>query len=696
VPVTVAAGAATRADIQLKASSSVAVVDTTGTSAPGLALAELIAAEGYQVEMVPRANLADLADRVGDFELVIFNSTLLSSQIEPFGMAVEAAAVAGVSTIIPGQWGGYALGTVSNLRGDPGSVSWGFVPDGVDYVAASDHPIFAGFPIGEPIELISNPGQNQQWASYSDWSGTTVANVHARGTGTDLGEAVGYRFTSATSVELLLGGLAATSPYGYPDTRWTANAERIYLNAVAWSIDATQAELTGTVTGEGSPVAGATVTAVEAGAVAVTAPDGTYALGLPGGQQTISVQAPGFATHTEVVELPATGSVRLDIDLVPLPRGSVAGMVTSVDGEPVAGASLAASGPAPWSAATDESGEYLAGNLLEGSYDVTVTAEGFLPAEASVTVVADTTTSLDVTLRPLDVGVLGDVDTTLTSYLRDAGVAAASLEWGDDVSPYRVVVVNGGSPDAATFEEFLAVADSSQVSLIFTGTWGVDRGGVRLLERYTDRVEVGAQGYGDGSVRLSGFDGSRALFAGLTDPAELVVAGGYYSVLDSYAGEPLASLSVARADGGSVTGLAAGWDRRTDGSIEIVLSASAVTDVQGPGRGWTPDGGRLLVNAIEWARLVSGASWDLLGQGTATTVTLRLEGSGAWPPPADAATLVVRAAATGEEVARQPMTWAGLFYVATVRRLPTGSYLLAAELTIGGFRYDLPGPAFSP
>jgi outer membrane protein assembly factor BamB/subtilisin family serine protease len=696
LPVTVVAGVATRVDVQLKATAPVAIVDTTGSSTPGLALADLIAGEGYQVEMVNRANLAELAGRIDDFELVIFNSTLLSSQLAAFGQAVEAADAAGVSAIIPGQWGGYALGAISNLRGDPAEVSWGFVPDGVDYVAARAHPIFSGLPVGEPIELLTNPGQNQQWASYSGWSGETLAAVHARNGGADLGEAVGYRFTSATSVELLLGGLAATSPYGYPGERWTASAEQIYLNAVAWAIDATQAELTGVVSGDGQPLAGATVTAVETGAVAVTGVDGHYALGLPGGTHTIRVEAHGFATHTEVIELPEQGSVQLDFDLARLPRGSVAGTVTSVEGGPVAGAEIEASGPMEWSATTGESGEYAVGDLLEGSYDVTVTADGYLPAEASVTVVAETSASLDVTLQPLNVGVLGDVDMTLTDYLRDAGVAAASLEWGDDVSAYGAIVVNGGSPDEGTFEAFLDAADTAEVSLIFTGTWGVDRGGVRLLERYTDRVVVGAQGYGDGPVVLSGFDQSRALFAGLSDPAGLVVDGGYYSVLESYAGEPLASLSVARDDGPAVTGLSAGWDRRTSGSVEIVLSSSAVTEVQGPGRGWTADAGRLLVNAVEWAEFVSGASWDTAGEGEATTVMLSLAGSAAWPPPADSATLVIVDAETGAEVVRRRMTWAGLFYVATVRPVGAGPYLVGAEVVIDGVRFDLPGPLLSP
>jgi hypothetical protein len=102
------------------------------------------------------------------------------------------------------------------------------------------------------------------------------------------------------------------------------------------------------------------------------------------------------------------------------------------------------------------------------------------------------------------------------------------------------------------------------------------------------------------------------------------------------------------------------------------------------------------VNAVEWAEFVSGASWDTAGEGEATTVMLRLAGSAAWPPPADSATVVVRDADTGEELVRRQMTWAGLFYVATLRALGTGEYAVTADVVINGVRYQLPGPMLSP
>lgn len=646
LPVSVTAGQATPVAVALKASADVAVVDTSTSSTFGKSLAAMLSAEGYEVELVARSALASLVGSVGDYDLVIFNSTLLSSNQEAFGQAVDAAAAAGVSTIFGSQFGSsYPIPQLSAVRGDPEQAQWGFVSVGVDYVPSVAHPIFAGYPVGEPIELITSnlSNLNQQWGSYSGWSGQSIAHVHGRTDGADLGEAVGYRFTSATSVEVLLGSLSSSSN-GSPDERWTADARQIYLNAVAWAIDTTQAQVAGTVTGAGQPLAGATVTAVEAGTTAVTAADGSYALGLAAGTYTMRVEAPGYATAEETVDVPASGTVTLDVDLVPLPRGEVSGTVTSTTGAPVAGATLSGTGPLDWQATTGADGGYTAGDLLEGDYQVTVTADGFLPATAGVTVVADQVVTLDVTLQPTVVGVLGDVDGALTAYLREQGVPAAELEWdaGLDLDGYEAVVVNGGDPDAATFDAVLAAADAAEASLIFTGTWAVDRGGIRLLERHTGRVEVGVQGYGDGPVQLTGFDPDHRLFTGLDgDPATLIVAGGYYSVIESYRGVfggwAEADLLVERDSAGPVSGTAAAWDWRTAGSVEILLSASAVTEAVGPGLGWTADGGQLLVNAVDWARdaqLEPPPAPSIAAEVPVTVAgTVTVTGTSQWPWP---------------------------------------------------------------
>lgn len=598
--VTVPAEGTVPLDVTLVASRRVAVVADSSNAITGL-----LQREGYAVEQFTAAQIGTLVSRVDEFDLIIVNGTVASTYRPALLQMINTATAQSVSTIYGGQWGGAGIGALSEVRADPAAIAYDFEPTDIAYVASAPHPIFAGFPVGEPVVVLSNPGGNQQWLTYAGYSGTTVAGAQSAGTG--LGDAVGFRFTSSSSVEILLGGLSA-GVYGRPGTRWTPAAEQIYLNAVAWAVDARQAAVAGVVTGEGgTPVGGARVTAVEAGASTKTAADGSFTLGLSAGTHTIRVEAFGYAPAERSVTMPESGTLTLDIALEPLPRGTVAGTVRSAGGAAIPSATVSASGAQPWSATTDASGAFTVDRLIEGDYTVVVSAQGHLPATATVTVTAGTVTRLDVTLQRYDVGVLGDSGGKLVAFLRANGVAATELPWSRDLDldGFGAVVVNGGTPDRATYDAVVAEADAAQASLIYTGTWGVDRGGLRLLERHTARVSVTAQGYGEGAVVLDGFATGHPLFAGLTDPAELIVAGGYYSVAGGYAGKPLAQLSVTRPDGSVVRGLGAGFDWRTAGSVEVVLSAGAVTEAVGPGLGWTESGRRLLLNAVSWARTAS-------------------------------------------------------------------------------------------
>ncbi|HEX6685167.1 MAG TPA: carboxypeptidase regulatory-like domain-containing protein [Candidatus Limnocylindrales bacterium] len=616
-------------DVTLAASRRIAVVADSSSAITGL-----LQGEGYTVEQVTAAQIGTLVPRVNEFDLIILNNSVTTAQRPALLQMINAAAANGVSTIYGGQWGGFGIGSLSDVRGDPADVVYDNEPTDIAYLAGAPHPIFAGFPVGEPIVVLTNPGGNQQWLTYTGYSGTTLAN--AQSAGTDLGNAVGYRFTSASSVEVLLGGLAAGT-YGRPGNRWTPAAEQIYLNAVAWAVDARQAAVEGVVTGEGgAPVGGARVTAVEAGSSTTTAADGSYTVGLPAGTHTIRVEAFGYEVAQRTVTVPDSGTITLDIALVPLPRGAVSGTVKTAGGEAIPGATVSASGVQPWSATTDASGVFNVDRLLEGEYTVVVSADGHLPATATVRVTAGTVARLEVTLRPYDVGVLGDSGGALVAFLREAGVAATEIPWSPDLDldGFDSVVVNGGAPDRATYDAVVAAADAAQASLIYTGTWGVDRGGVRLLERHTDRVSVTAQGYGEGAVVLESLASGHPLFAGLTDPAELIVAGGYYSTLGGYAGKPLAQLSIRRPDGSVVQGLGAGFDWRTAGSVEVVLSASAVTEAVGPGLGWTEAGRRLLLNAVSWAGTASmpvPASPVVTAPAVTLDDSITVSGTADWP-----------------------------------------------------------------
>jgi hypothetical protein len=202
--------------------------------------------------------------------------------------------------------------------------------------------------------------------------------------------------------------------------------------------------------------------------------------------------------------------------------------------------------------------------------------------------------------------VLGDVDGVLIDFLQANDVAAEEIGWetaADEVTRFEVVIVNGGDPTEEQFDALLEAADASHTSVVFTGTWGVAEGGIRLLETFEpETVSVGAQGYGDGAVSITGFEPAHPLFDGLADPAQLLDDDGYWAAIDSYVGPYLAELTVEEAGDGANEGVAVAADWRTADSMHLLLGISAVSGLIGPGYGWTDDGAQLLLNGIAWAR----------------------------------------------------------------------------------------------
>ena len=84
-------------------------------------------------------------------------------------------------------------------------------------------------------------------------------------------------------------------------------------------------------------------------------------------------------------------------------RSALEGTVTDSNGGVIVGASVALEGTrllgGPWTVATDGRGHYRFGQLLPGSYDVSVTAQGFRPARRTgIALPVETTYTVDVAL----------------------------------------------------------------------------------------------------------------------------------------------------------------------------------------------------------------------------------------------------------------------------------------------------------
>src|SRR5699024_8566245 len=184
---------------------------------------------------------------------------------------------------------------------------------------------------------------------------------------------------------------------------------------------------TGTVTSEGEPVGGATVTAVEAAVTATTASDGSFRLGLPPGTHTVNVTRTGYEPAEDTVTVDAGGTTVHDVDLTPQVRGAADVSVVEADGGAgIAGATVTATGPIDARDTTGADGTVTLDDLVPGEYTLDVSADGHLDGTTTVEVTSAETATATVELQVTDVVVLGDTDASeVTTVLVDDGIGAA-------------------------------------------------------------------------------------------------------------------------------------------------------------------------------------------------------------------------------------------------------------------------------
>ncbi|QDO88252.1 S8 family serine peptidase [Ornithinimicrobium ciconiae] len=599
VDVTVTDGATATAQARLGASKHLALVGDIGNGSMGTFLTD----NGYTVDPIAYRDLDTVDVTTGAYDLVFLNGNGVAPTAEVFTAFLEATTAHDVPVVLPSQYNSGSIRHLSSYLGDPASVDNDFEPDAMGLRVGAEHPVFDGYDVGETVTLLSNPGSNQQFQSFAGYTGTVLADTVHPGTGTVFDQAVGYHFASPGSVQLLLGSLGSSS-YGSPVNRWTFDAERITLNGVDWALEAQQSSVYGTVTGNGAPVEDAEVTVAGTSARDVTGADGAYEVGVASGEVTLEVTAAGFAPFSATVTVDPQESLLHDIELVPLASSSLT--VTVVDdttGVAVACAVVDIEGPTGASGETGADGTALFDPVLVGDYTVTVRGPRHVEAVVEVTVGEEPAT-LTVEVSPIQVAVLGDVRGDLTEFLVAEGVASQEISWADaaaDVADYGVVVVNGGDaagdPSEAEFDDLVEAADEAGVDLVFTGTYGVSEGGIRLLEQHGEGVTVGGQGYRDGAVGLTEV-ADHPIFADLTADAldHIVGDDGYYSWLSAYQGESLGTLTV----GGAPVGTAVAFEERTAQSGHLLLSFAAVSDYMGPDRGWTEGTEQVVLNSLDW------------------------------------------------------------------------------------------------
>ncbi|MGM7703193.1 carboxypeptidase regulatory-like domain-containing protein [Pseudalkalibacillus sp. Hm43] len=603
--VQVVAGEEIDLSFAMQVSEKLAVI---GYSPNEARLVPFLETNGYEVDFYQRADFESLQDALADYALVIFNDKDYSMSNDQFRAFVEEANQLEVSMMFVSQYGGGTIKSLKDAYGDPENVISSFESQSINVKVDQLHPIFSGFEVGEEIEILNNGDRNQQYSVYENYSGTTIGSLthHTEGL---LGEGFGIKYPTANSVHVLLSGLQASS-YGSPDDGWTENAKQIYLNAIEFATTASLGEIKGTVTdAEGMPIGNAKVTVASEGIETVTSADGTYRLGVGVGTYDVKVQARGFVEQTQEANVAELGdSVTLNFTLEAIEGVALSGKVADAETEEgIEGVKLTLTPEDPAGfveeATTDESGNYSFEQLLPGNYELKMEADGYLPAIETIAV-GEEDVETNLTLNAYQVAVLGDINGTLASFLNGQGVYAESRDWDvlGNVDDYRIILLNTKDGTAEQVKQLIAETDEKQVSVVFTGTWGVGEGSIQLLEAAKGYPQLDQQGYDEGAVYVHPLEG-HPIFEGLVaedgevTPIKIHTAKSPYATFKGYPGITLGDLAVDE----TMKGSSIAYDFTSATSVQLLLSSYNVTNIIGPEYGWTEEGKQLFVNALNWA-----------------------------------------------------------------------------------------------
>ena len=181
------------------------------------------------------------------------------------------------------------------------------------------------------------------------------------------------------------------------------------------------ASIKGSVTDmEGTPIAGAEVTIVERNITVETDAEGNYELKyVPDGDYTVTVTKQDYATVTKNVSITGGADAVLNATLVELHACSVSGIVTTLDKQPVAGATVNLSGYEDYTTTTDDSGAYTFESVYVSdiSYRLTVKKEWFAEHIAEVPVIG-----VDIKIDSIKLEYLKYAPVNVLATESDAGV----------------------------------------------------------------------------------------------------------------------------------------------------------------------------------------------------------------------------------------------------------------------------------
>ncbi|MUK90198.1 S8 family serine peptidase [Ornithinibacillus sp. L9] len=593
-------------DINLRPSPTVGIiVDAQSSSAT--TLAEYLENRGYHTVSM----FYDDLEMLDEVDVVFANSDYNNSLIpdeDTFRDFVEALDESETSVIWTGQHGGRgSIRYLIDYLGDPGVEYRGSGSGTLTAQILEDHPIFEG--VDETFEYTANSGY---YYGFDEYTGTILADYDKEGVEED-GYMVGFKGRTTGSVEILLGGM--TIGYGFhpEDAHFDENRERIINNAILWAIENNESfagEIRGQVTNEREQSIQAEVTVEETGHSVMTDREGNFFLGLPEGTYTLQIDA--FGHQSDSFEVTVTNGEVVEEGFVLQSEniGELTGEIrANASGDLIEGATVEVLGT-PLLAETDSEGMFTLA-IPEGSYEVRVTAAGYQPQSLDVTIEANETTSVHVSLQDSEaIALIGSSlnHNRLIPFLEENGYEITPFDRDEhglvkeNIADFALVIFNDSafSMSETDFTELIDAADDAQVSMIFANQFGA--GSINHLRDYYGDPESTSTGFVPNVIEYRVLE-EHPIFRGYSvdDTIDVLVNEGanqQYAVFENYSGTTIADITHPE-EGRIGSGLA--YDFRSSNHVHVLLGSLASSSYGSPENRWTEDARTIYINAIDWA-----------------------------------------------------------------------------------------------
>ncbi|WP_179298790.1 carboxypeptidase regulatory-like domain-containing protein [Evansella halocellulosilytica] len=364
--------------------------------------------------------------------------------------------------------------------------------------------------------------------------------------------------------------------------------------------------LTGEITSSsGEPIEGFTLV-TETGKKVEADKDGMFRLDHEPGEYTVRVGQYGYQQREETVTFISGYEEERSYELPKAGTGSV--IVSAVDeqnGKALEGVNLTFK-DTPVEGVSDKDGEFEVNSMYEGIYKLTGSNGGYVTYEEEVVITAGEQTEITVSLVPIDIAVLNDYESEMTTTLNVNGYTAEEREWDviDEIEKYEILLLNGAygsggwQPDEELFIDLVDAAKERDVSIVFADAWGGNYGSIRQLTNYLGNPREIAHHFGTGSVRIQ-VDEQHPIFEGYENGDRFTVyeRTGDFAWFNHYTGRHLASVG-STSQGFMGSGVA--YQAVSENSAHLLLASHGAAPWISPLQGWLSPQQDIFFNGIDF------------------------------------------------------------------------------------------------